>query len=486
MKRTLHALFGLLAFGAFMGAGPGVVAEAAATPYAESAAGTTKEGTPVELSLSGGSDLDVTVSFSIVSGPAHGTLGPIGAQDCSPSGGGVNCTARVTYTPAPGFFGFDDFTYAVDDGTGTANGAGSIDVRPAPGLPDATFVNLGNTFSATASHLTPGATVDWGDGSPEGTLTVNPDGTAALTHTYLAEGTFTVAVTNHNGPFDDTSTTLVFMTLPGVSTSTFGVVGPGETGTLSLPNALQATLTHDPAGATPAILYLALYGTNPGPPGSVDPSVPVGVVVASAVYDVRVTGAAGGDRLTVTYAIPPGTALASLLFFNPVTNSFVPVNGSTVVPNSYSVDEAAHTVTVIFDQTSFPTLTRLGGTRFAVLGKMEAPRIDRLRVRHRCSTSSERGGPSLRISLSQAASVHLSIQRRKGSRDRSRCRRHGHRRGRGAARFERPRRVSQRLPAGSSTISRRLRLGPGSYRVTVTASNANGTSVPVRRSFVVR
>jgi hypothetical protein len=486
MKRLLQALLSLLAFSALLGAGPGLVAEAAATPYAESAPGTTKEGTPVELTLSGGSNLDVVLSFSIVTGPTHGTLGPIGAQNCAPSGTGVNCVAHVTYTPSSGFFGFDDFTYAVDDGTGTANGAGSIDVRPAPNLPGATFLSLGNIYSETASNLIPGATVDWGDGSPEAALTVEPDGTAALTHTYATEGTFSIEVTNHNGPFDDTSTTLVFTTLPGASNSTFGVVEPGATGTLSIPGALDATLTHGLTGTTPAILFLALYGNSSGLPGPVDPSVPLGLVVASALYDVRVTDAGGDDLLTVRYALPPGTELATLLFFNPVTSTFVPVKGSTLVPNSYVVDAAAHTVTVIFDQTSFPTLAQLGGTRFAVLGKREAPRIDGLRVHPRCSTSSGRGGPSLRLSLSQAASVEVSVQRRKGSRDRTRCQRHNHRRGQGKPRFERPQRISHDLPAGSSTISRRLRLGPGSYRVTVSASNLNGVSAPVRSSFVVR
>ena len=59
------------------------------------------------------------LTLSIVTGPAHGTLGAIAA-------------GAVTYTPDAGYFGADSFTFKASDGT--ADSAPATASSPSPGL----------------------------------------------------------------------------------------------------------------------------------------------------------------------------------------------------------------------------------------------------------------------------------------------------------------------------------------------------------------
>ena len=55
----------------------------------------TSEDVPVDVILSG-SDIDNgSLAFSIVTPPAHGSLGSVGSPSCVPNGIGANCTATV-------------------------------------------------------------------------------------------------------------------------------------------------------------------------------------------------------------------------------------------------------------------------------------------------------------------------------------------------------------------------------------------------------
>src|SRR5213079_3146586 len=70
-----------------------------------------------------GADLnDCELTFSIVTPPAHGTLGVITDHACS-LGLPSSDSATVTYTPAAGFHGNDSFTYKVNDGTSDSSPA---------------------------------------------------------------------------------------------------------------------------------------------------------------------------------------------------------------------------------------------------------------------------------------------------------------------------------------------------------------------------
>jgi MBG domain-containing protein/Big-like domain-containing protein len=70
-----------------------------------------------------GSDVDGnTLTFSIVSGPSHGSLGGIGAVTCTGTAP-KNCSANVTYTPNSGYTGSDSFTFKTNDGMADSSAA---------------------------------------------------------------------------------------------------------------------------------------------------------------------------------------------------------------------------------------------------------------------------------------------------------------------------------------------------------------------------
>ncbi|WP_100182189.1 Ig-like domain-containing protein [Candidatus Nitrosotenuis aquarius] len=92
-------------------------------PSANSDDMATSEDTAVTITLTG-SDLDGdSLTFSVVAGPTHGTLGPITT---------ITPTSSITsYTPNPNYFGPDSFTFVANDGTADSSVATvSITVNP--------------------------------------------------------------------------------------------------------------------------------------------------------------------------------------------------------------------------------------------------------------------------------------------------------------------------------------------------------------------
>jgi hypothetical protein len=82
-------------------------------PVANPATASTNEDTAVTVHLSGSDADGDSLTFTIVTPPAHGTLGPV--VSTGPT------TADVTYTPALNYNGTDNFVFRANDGNGGTN-----------------------------------------------------------------------------------------------------------------------------------------------------------------------------------------------------------------------------------------------------------------------------------------------------------------------------------------------------------------------------
>ncbi|HLA17513.1 MAG TPA: Ig-like domain-containing protein [Candidatus Limnocylindrales bacterium] len=132
MRRRPSLVALLVAVLAVGGLPPAVVQ--AADPVANPQAVTTGEDVAVIITLTGSDPDDQALAFAIPNQPDHGSLGAIGAPDCSAS---LTCSADVTYTPAQDYNGPDSFTFSVADGPpgGPVSADVTITVTPAPDDP---------------------------------------------------------------------------------------------------------------------------------------------------------------------------------------------------------------------------------------------------------------------------------------------------------------------------------------------------------------
>jgi len=137
----------------------------------------TDENTARTISLSGTDEEGDNLLFFIVTGPSHGTLGPIGAPTCAGTAPRT-CSANVTYTPDNDYNGFDIFSFKADDGTeGSYPAPVSMLVNPVNDTPVATSETM--TMSEDGDPLS----IDFGDlvsdgETSDGNLTydiTNPD-----------------------------------------------------------------------------------------------------------------------------------------------------------------------------------------------------------------------------------------------------------------------------------------------------------------------
>ena len=83
--------------------------------------------TAMQVTLAGTHPTGNDLTFSVVSGPSHGTLGAIGAPTCTGTSA-KSCTATVAYTPTEGYVGDDSFVFRASDGTGTDTATMSLTV----------------------------------------------------------------------------------------------------------------------------------------------------------------------------------------------------------------------------------------------------------------------------------------------------------------------------------------------------------------------
>jgi hypothetical protein len=101
-------------------------------PSAADGSAVTEHDTPVGGTLAGSALAACDLTFTIVSPPAHGTLGAIANAACS-LGLPSSDRATVTYTPASDYAGSDSFTYQVNDGlSDSAPATIALTVKPPP------------------------------------------------------------------------------------------------------------------------------------------------------------------------------------------------------------------------------------------------------------------------------------------------------------------------------------------------------------------
>lgn len=125
---------------------------------------TTDEDTAKAITLNASDVEGDTLSYSIVSGPAHGTL----------SGSGAN----RTYTPTANYHGPDSFTFKAKDGTDSSNTATvSINIKSVNDAPEA---NAGADQAVTATGVTTAVTLN-------GTASSDIDGDT-LTYAWTGAG----------------------------------------------------------------------------------------------------------------------------------------------------------------------------------------------------------------------------------------------------------------------------------------------------------
>lgn len=165
-------------------------------PWANSTSVSTNEDTAVGVVLSSADDGDTPVTYSVESGPAHGTLS--------------GTAPDLTYTPSANYHGPDSFTFRANDGEHQSNAGtvaitvASINDAPAAALsatPTSGTTPLTVNFNASSSSDVDGDAIasyrfNFGDGSSE----VAQPG-AAISHVYNSAGAYkaTVVVTDTQG-----------------------------------------------------------------------------------------------------------------------------------------------------------------------------------------------------------------------------------------------------------------------------------------------
>lgn len=126
----------------FSGAATATVILQSGAPIAQATNATVQENSSVDITLTGIDQQGDSLTFAIASGPSNGTLGPI-----TPLG---LYTARVTYTPNPGYEGADLFTFTVADDSLTSTAA-TVGISVTP-LPDSPPVVVGAPVEAFTTH----------------------------------------------------------------------------------------------------------------------------------------------------------------------------------------------------------------------------------------------------------------------------------------------------------------------------------------------
>jgi fibronectin type 3 domain-containing protein len=292
-------------------------------PVADSQSVTTPQDTAITIILEGSDADGDSLTFSVVTTPVYGTLGPL--TQISPT------SAQVTYTPNANFDGTDSFSFRVSDGVLNSNPSTvSVNVSPvlvafnqssSNGLESVTPVSLAVSLSLASGQT---VSVDY--------VVVGGSATGGGVDYTLADGTLTFA--------------------PGVTTQNIVITVVNDT--LNETSETIQVMLSTPVHATLGAITVHTYSItdNDGPP-----TVEFSVANSSGLESVTPTNLAvslsssSGQTVSVNYAVTGGTAtgggvdytLASgTLTFNPgvMTQNI----GITVINDTLS--EANETIQV--------------------------------------------------------------------------------------------------------------------------------------------
>jgi VCBS repeat-containing protein len=290
-----------------------------------------------------GTDEDTPVIIDVLGNDSDPDGDPLAVTTATAPNGTVtiNPDGTITYTPNPNFNGTDTITYSVSDGEGgTDTATVTVTVTPVNDAP-VTTPATGTTPEDTPVTLTPDVSDAEGGPltitdptAPNGTVTVNPDGTITYVPNPDFNGTDTITYTVTD-PDGGTSTGTITVTVtpvndaPAVSATPLPDRADVDGATVSIRaaggftdpdgDALTYTATGLPAGLTidPATGVIG---------GTIDRSASQ---VAGGVYTITVTvadsnGETASDSFVLTVTNPDPVAVND--------NAALPLDGTVTIP----------------------------------------------------------------------------------------------------------------------------------------------------------
>ncbi len=304
-------------------------------PVADAQAVETDEDTPVTITLTGSDPNSDPLTFTIVTPPVHGSLGPL----TSPTATSV----QVEYTPALNYNGPDSFTFQVDDGHGgTDTATVTLTVEPindAPEVDAATFTVPENSPNGTSVGMVTFTDPDSGQSHTFSIINGNTGGAFAINST---TGEITVA----------NSAALDFETTPSFSLT------------------VQVTDDGSPVLSGSATITVNLTNANDPP------------VVNSATFTVAENSPNGTVIGTVTFTDPDAGQIHSFLILSGNTGGAFVINASTgaiTVANSSALDfetTSGFSLTVQVTDSGTPAQSGTGVITINLTNVNEAPVVD--------------------------------------------------------------------------------------------------------------
>ena len=195
----------------------------------------TVSSSPASITLSATDAYGYALTFSIVTGPANGTLSAVTPLNST--------SAAVTYTPNAGFAGTDSFVYAATD-TLVNSGSATVNItvtgNPVPEIsqpvaPDAVAPGAADfSLSINGAGFEPGAVVNWQQGSvttPLATTLVSPTQvTATVPASLVATAGTAWATVKNPSPGGGASNTVFFSITNATSSVSLALAAQVATG----------------------------------------------------------------------------------------------------------------------------------------------------------------------------------------------------------------------------------------------------------------